>query len=66
MCNYILSNNYQNLGDLSCPYDDDYRCSSDGACIRSYQVCDGVEHCIDKDDEANCGESFLYTWIHAQ
>ena len=40
----------------SCPYDGDYRCPSDGACIRAYEVCDGSCTCGDCSDEVNCSE----------
>jgi len=50
---------YCTLGDLSCPYDDDYRCPSDGACIRSYQLCDGIIDCDNLEDELNCSCKLL-------
>jgi len=46
------------LGTLSCPYDDDYRCPRGGACIRSYQLCDGYYDCNYGEDEENCSELF--------
>ncbi|XP_065894299.1 sortilin-related receptor-like isoform X2 [Dysidea avara] len=43
-----------NCSSISCPYDGDFRCHSDGACVRSYQVCDGTTQCRDRSDEENC------------
>ena len=47
------------LGSVDCPYDGDFRCHSDGVCIRSYQVCNGLSHCRDQSDEENCSELLL-------
>ena len=32
----------------------DFRCQSNGACIRQAKVCDGTVHCSDGSDETNC------------
>ena len=47
---------YSYKGALPCPYEGDYRCPSSGVCIRSYEVCDRNNHCIDDEDEENCSE----------
>ena len=44
-----------NLGLQSCPYDGDFRCSN-GGCVRSYDVCNGMCDCWDCTDELNCSE----------
>ena len=46
---------------IPCPYDGDYRCSRSGACIRSYQVCDGSRDCDFGEDEVNCS---MYKYVH--
>ena len=33
---------------------DDFRCTTTGACIRSYKVCDGTVDCSDRSDEESC------------
>ena len=43
-------------GSLHCPYDGDFRCQRDGACVRAYEVCNGRWDCGDGSDEANCSE----------
>jgi len=48
--------NVHMTGFQSCPYDGDYRCPSDGACIRAYEVCDDRCTCGDCSDEDNCSE----------
>ena len=45
---------FLNVDSTTCSADDGFRCESSGACIHSAQVCDGVMHCSDGSDEANC------------
>ena len=51
----ILCNVHACIADnITCSGEDDFRCGSTGACIRRAQLCDGVMHCSDGSDEANC------------
>ena len=38
----------------ACFAEDDFRCTTTGACIHKRQVCDGRQHCSDNSDEENC------------
>lgn len=55
------------VGLQPCPYDGDFRCSN-GACVRSYDVCDGHRDCsYDGSDEHNCSKciwKYAYTYLH--
>ena len=48
------------VDNMTCLAADDFRCESTGACIRRAQVCDGVMHCSDGSDEANCSKFMFY------
>ena len=44
---------------MPCPYDDDFRCAINGACVRADDVCNGNEDCLDGSDEGlNCKLSY--------
>lgn len=45
------------LSDRPCHESYEFRCKSDGRCIAIYDVCDSINHCADKSDEANCNKT---------
>ena len=46
-------------GSQSCPYDGDFRCSN-GACVRSYEYCNGRCDCWDCSDEDYCSKYYYH------
>jgi len=58
----VIAMYLQCLEDISCPYNDDFRCAINGGCIRADDVCDVTEHCLDGSDEGlNCK---WYPFLH--
>ena len=49
VCNYYAANS------TPCPYNGDFRCHA-SRCIRSTDVCNGYNNCVDGSDEINCSK----------
>lgn len=45
--------------------ENEYRCKSDGMCIKREELCDGVNHCTDESDELdeNCDDEIRHNSI---
>ena len=50
------------LADFRCR-EDQVKCNGSNVCIYSRNLCDGVEHCTDAEDEHNC--SYLHSYLLA-
>ena len=55
---------YAFTGMIPCPYDEDFRCPTDGACVRSYRVCDGYNDCNYGEDEENCSMCIIILYLY--
>ena len=49
------------IDERDCLAEDDFRCTTTGACIRNVRVCDGKQDCSDSSDEEYCCKDYNFT-----